>query len=194
LGENPVKFEWDSIDAAEVLKKVKAPKVYKTEDLVKKEQELVIFVGCPASGKSTFAKKYFVPAGYVHVNQDTLKTKEKCAKAAREAVLSKKSVVVDNTNPGLDTRSLYTSIAEDAGIGLRCFVFLTDVELAHHLNFYREKITKGAVRRIPDVGYNMFKSKFKEPTTKEGFTEITKIEWAPDFQSEEHRKLFLQRT
>lgn len=50
-------------------------------------------------GKSTFARKYFVPAGYVHVNQDTLKTKDKCLKVAREAVESGKSVVIDNTNP-----------------------------------------------------------------------------------------------
>lgn len=64
--------------------------------------EVVIFVGLPASGKSTFAQKYFIPAGYVHVNQfsllvsfactqynvclldkyrDKLRTKEKCLKA-----------------------------------------------------------------------------------------------------------------
>jgi len=194
LSESPVKFEWDSIDPNEVLKNVKAPKVFKTEEIVKSEQELVLFVGCPASGKSTFAKKHFVPSGYIHVNQDTLKTKEKCIKAAREAIGNGKSVVIDNTNPEPSTRSLYTSIAKENGISFRCFVFLTDVELAHHLNFYREKITKGAVRRVPDVGYNMFKSKFKEPTAGEGFAEIIKIDWSPDFTSEEHRTLFLQRT
>lgn len=32
-------------------------------------QELVIFVGLPASGKSTFAERFFVPQGYVRVNQ-----------------------------------------------------------------------------------------------------------------------------
>jgi len=72
--------------------------------------------------------------------------------------------------------------------------FNTNVELAHHLNFYREKITKGGVRRIPEVAYRMFKSKFKEPSQKEGFSEITTIEWGADFPSEEYKNLFLQRT
>jgi bifunctional polynucleotide phosphatase/kinase len=126
--------------------------VHKTEDLVKSSQELVLFVGCPASGKSTFARKHFVPNGYVHVNQDTLKTKEKCIKAARIAVEEGKSVVVDNTNPGTmiilpfqleiepGVRANYTEIAKEKGIPCRCFVFNTDVKLAHHLNFYREVI------------------------------------------------------
>jgi predicted kinase len=34
-----------------------------------KRQELVVFVGLPASGKSTFAERYFVPEGYVRINQ-----------------------------------------------------------------------------------------------------------------------------
>jgi bifunctional polynucleotide phosphatase/kinase len=37
-------------------------------------------IGPPASGKSTFTKKYLVPHKYVHINRDTLQTQEKCLK------------------------------------------------------------------------------------------------------------------
>jgi hypothetical protein len=33
--------------------------------------EVVVFVGYPASGKSSFAKKWLITNGYVHVNQVT---------------------------------------------------------------------------------------------------------------------------
>jgi bifunctional polynucleotide phosphatase/kinase len=112
--------------------------------------------------------------------------------------------LIDNTNPEPATRKLYISIAEDQGIPIRCFVFQTDPDLAYHLNFYREVIE--GTRRVPDVGYNQFKSKFKgmyidtkvpnnsiEPSTSEGFSEIKKINWIPDFPTEDHKKKFLER-
>jgi bifunctional polynucleotide phosphatase/kinase len=43
----------------------------------------------------------------VHINRDTLGTKEKCVKAAREALAQKQSVVIDNTNPDAASRALY---------------------------------------------------------------------------------------
>lgn len=46
------------------------------------EKEMIIFVGSPASGKSTFWKNYLEK--YARVNRDTLKTKEKCYKVAEE--------------------------------------------------------------------------------------------------------------
>ena len=41
-------------------------------------QEVIILVGSPGSGKSSLAKAVFVSQGYVYVNQDTLKSREKC--------------------------------------------------------------------------------------------------------------------
>lgn len=46
-------------------------------------QELVIFVGSPGAGKSSFFWKFLQPQGYQRVNQDQLKTRDKCIKAAR---------------------------------------------------------------------------------------------------------------
>lgn len=66
--------------------------------LASDKQEMVILVGMPASGKSTFAKKYFVSRGYAHVNQDTLGTKAKCIKAAKQALDEGKSVIVSLSN------------------------------------------------------------------------------------------------
>lgn len=43
-------------------------------------QEVIVMVGCPASGKSTFRKRYLEPHGYVAVNRDTLGTFDRCAK------------------------------------------------------------------------------------------------------------------
>eukprot|EP01114_Cavostelium_apophysatum_P015100 TRINITY_DN404_c0_g1_i1.p1 TRINITY_DN404_c0_g1~~TRINITY_DN404_c0_g1_i1.p1 ORF type:complete len:539 (+),score=163.75 TRINITY_DN404_c0_g1_i1:1629-3245(+) len=197
LEEAAAPFEWDSVDPHKILENLKDSKPHTEEDLFKgiTGPELVVFTGRPASGKSSFAKKWFVPKGYVHVNQDTLKTKPKCISATRDALKAGKSVVVDNTNADASVRGEYTAIAKEMNIPYRCFWFDTDLDLAHHLNFYREKITNGAVRRIPDVGYNTFKSRFSEPSTEtEGWSEVRKIQWTPDFASEEHKKLFLQRT
>ena len=54
----------------------------------------MIFVGYPSLGKSSFYRKHFEPAGYVHINQDTLRTRDKCVKAAEEALEEGKSCVV----------------------------------------------------------------------------------------------------
>ncbi|KAI9056643.1 PNK3P-domain-containing protein [Trametes sanguinea] len=56
--------------------------------------EVVLFVGYPALGKTSFFRSQFEPAGYVHVNQDTLKTRDKCVKATEQALKEGKSVVV----------------------------------------------------------------------------------------------------
>ena len=80
------------------------------------------------------------------------------------------------------------------GIAARCFWFDTPLALASHLNMFREKVTKGETHRIPKIAYNMYRSKFKEPTRQEGFYEVRKIQFTPIFKNEAEKKLFLQRT
>jgi len=196
LNEKPVAFSWDSIDAKSVIDQTKGKAVIEGRDLLKissDTQEMVICVGRPASGKSTFSKKYLVSKGYEHINRDTLKTKEKCHKIADEALSKGKSVVIDNTSPSAADRNYFITLANDHNVPVRCFVFQTPKEISEHLNFMREKMSLGTIRRVPDVAFNKFKSSYQEPTLGEGFTEVLKVEFVPDFEGEQHQKWFNQK-
>jgi bifunctional polynucleotide phosphatase/kinase len=154
-----------------------------------------LFVGPPASGKSTIVKRFLLPHGYVHVNRDTLQTQEKCLKAVENALKEGKSVCVDNTNPSKKTRAEYINLAKKYTLKhIRCFKMTTELELCHHLNYVRQNYTKGKVRRVPDVGYNTYKSQYEEPTVSEGFSEILKIDFVPIFDDSEHEATFKQWT
>jgi bifunctional polynucleotide phosphatase/kinase len=191
LGHPPAPFKWDGIDPKSFLKK---DQKLCTGDmpLTLSKQELVIFVGFPASGKSTFAKKYLIPKGYVHVNQDTLKSKDKCLSATKKALEEGKSVVVDNTNPSAAVRAEYMKLAKSKKITARCFWFNASYELANHMNKFREEQTNGSHKAVPTIGYNMYKSKFEEPTKEEGFVEVKKINFVPEFSSKQDEALFTQ--
>uniref|UniRef100_M4B1V7 Polynucleotide kinase 3'-phosphatase n=1 Tax=Hyaloperonospora arabidopsidis (strain Emoy2) TaxID=559515 RepID=M4B1V7_HYAAE len=78
---------------------------------VKEEQEMVVLVGPPASGKSFFAKTYL--SSYVVVSQDELQTAAKCKKKCVEAITQKKSVVIDSTNRDPRARKEWIAIAKE---------------------------------------------------------------------------------
>jgi len=197
LGEKPtIKFNWGSIDPEVYLKDIekKGTKEFEGSSIASDSQEMLIFVGMPASGKSSFVKKYLEPKGYVWINRDTLGTPAKCVKGAQKAIDDGKSVVIDNTSPTTADRAQYINLAKAASIPVRCFKFDLSRELANHLNFYREKVTDGERRRVPDVGFNVYKSKYQEPKLTDGYKEICTVRFVPKFKDEETRRLFLQRT
>jgi len=199
LGEslNEKQWQWGSLDPVKYLESIpKDKKAFEgsADDLVSKTPEMVVMVGRPASGKSTFVKNYIVSQGYVLINRDTLKTQPKCLKATTSALDEGKSVVIDNTNPDSASRSKYIKIAEAKGVPVRCFWYNVEPDLASHLNFFREKVTNPSVRRIPDVAYRKYNSVFVEPDKEEGFTEVKVLSWVPNFKDKEHERLFKQWT
>ncbi len=70
----------------------------------------------------------------------------------------------------------------------------TSLELASHLNFMRQTQTEGKVRRVPKVGFNVYKKNYKEPVKSEGFDDIVKIPFQPMFKSDKDKALFQQWT
>ncbi|KAL4065401.1 polynucleotide kinase 3 phosphatase-domain-containing protein [Scleroderma yunnanense] len=146
-------------------------------------QELVIFTGYPCLGKSSFYRRHFSPAGYVHINQDTLGSRQKCMKAAEEALKTKKSVVVDNTNRDASTRKYYLDLAKKHKVRARCFCFTGSTDLAWHNNLYRAYVKPAPAgtepRRdvLPYLAFIGFRDNYEEPQLSEGFSDVIKINW-----------------
>ncbi|XP_072357675.1 bifunctional polynucleotide phosphatase/kinase [Scyliorhinus torazame] len=67
--------------------------------------EVIVAVGFPGSGKSTFIQQHLVRDGYVYANRDTLGSWQKCVTVCEAALRDGKRVAVDNTNPDLESRS-----------------------------------------------------------------------------------------
>ncbi|KAF8609982.1 PNK3P-domain-containing protein [Ceratobasidium sp. AG-I] len=99
--------------------------------------ELVLFVGAPGCGKSSLYQTQFLPAGYGHVNQDTLKDKKRCLKEAERLLGEGTKCVIDNTNRDKATRAEYIQLAKRFKVPIRCVWFDVPLELAWHNNMYR---------------------------------------------------------
>ncbi|KAF9940150.1 hypothetical protein BGZ65_007905, partial [Modicella reniformis] len=118
--------------------------------------EMIVLCGYPASGKSSFAYKHIIITGqYDYVNQDTLKTKDRCLKAAEGSLQKRRAVVVDNTNPDVSARAPYIALAKKHNVPVRCFIFTADVNLATHNNYFRafhrplmDAIVKGQSKEV----------------------------------------------
>ncbi|XP_015437762.1 PREDICTED: uncharacterized protein F21D5.5 [Dufourea novaeangliae] len=150
-------------------------------------QEIVLMVGCPASGKSHFVKNHLKHYGYV--NRDTLRSWQKCISVMEEHLAEKKSVVVDNTNPDPSSRKRYIEVAKKHGVPVRCFVMTTTFEHAKHNNKFRE-LTDPSHVKITEVIINSFLKNYQPPSLDEGFTEIVQINFVATFENDEHRRFY----
>ncbi|XP_059474148.1 uncharacterized protein F21D5.5 [Neocloeon triangulifer] len=151
------------------------------------EQELVILVGGPGSGKSSFARRHLTR--YTYVNMDQLKSAQRCVQEVRKALEQKSSVVVDNTNPDKKSRARFMAIAKQVGVKCRCFKMLTSKEHSRHNNRFRELIDSSHAT-ISEMIIRQFEKNYQEPEIQEGFHEIVGINFVPYFEKEEHEKLY----
>jgi bifunctional polynucleotide phosphatase/kinase len=59
--------------------------------------DVVLFVGSPASGKSTFFREHLAPIGYERINQDTLKTRDRCVMEATALLEKNIPIAIGNS-------------------------------------------------------------------------------------------------
>lgn len=110
----------------------------------KNELELVLFCGSPGAGKSTFYWTHLQRLGYERVNQDLLKTRDKCMRVATQFLEDKVSVAVDNTNADIETRAAWISLAKKMKVPVRLVHFTASARLCEHNDTVRA-LTAGLV-------------------------------------------------
>ncbi|KAK4993064.1 DNA kinase/phosphatase Pnk1 [Elasticomyces elasticus] len=143
--------------------------------------DVVLFCGSPGSGKSTFYATHLRPLGYERVNQDILKTRERCLKFASEHLSRGESVVVDNTNADAETRAQWVKLAKQFDVPIRCILFTAEAKLCEHNDTVRalggSLMNPEGRKMLPRVAFAGFASRYREPTLKEGFQDITKVDF-----------------
>ncbi|XP_076470105.1 uncharacterized protein LOC143300373 [Babylonia areolata] len=189
LGHKTAAFTLPDFDPRAI--SMDTPLLHGGERLTSDSQEVVVFVGLQASGKTSFAKNHLVPKGYIHINQDTLKTWQKCVSECSKALEAGKSVVIDNTNVEPESRARYIDCARKAGKPCRCFFFDFTVSQCRHNERFRE-ITNKDHKPINEQIFNSTKSKFKPPETREGFSKVVRVNFVPHFPDKLHEKVYRQ--
>ncbi|XP_059188176.1 bifunctional polynucleotide phosphatase/kinase [Centropristis striata] len=161
--------------------------------LASSKTEVIVAVGFPASGKSTFFHTHIIPKGYVYVNRDTLGSWQKCVSACEGALKEGRSVAVDNTNPDLESRKRYVDVAQAAGVPCRCFHFSASLEQAKHNNRFREMAPSDSKHaKVNDMIFHSYKKHFVAPALSEGFCEILQVHFVPNFKDSQSETLFRQ--
>lgn len=137
-----------------------------------KELEVIIMMGIPGSGKSTFAWNF---PEHIHINQDRLGNRSDCINAMKRALSQNKSVVIDRTNITRAQRKYFLDVAKDYGASISCiFLDYPALECIERIKARKEHETLPSSTpeaKIIEV-VAKFNNSLELPEYHEGFTNI----------------------
>lgn len=153
------------------------------------DKGMIIMVGLPGSGKSTFVKNTLEPLGYVRINRDTSSSMAKCLRETKINLENGKSVVIDNINHDIKSREKYIKLAKQYNYNVKCIIIDVSLDTAMHNSMYR--YYKDSSRYIPNIVYRVYKKNYVEPETKEAIIEILKIKPKYNITETNYIKLYM---
>ena len=142
--------------------------------------DIVILIGLPASGKSTFYRTHFASTHEL-ISKDLLrrskaKNKEQQQVERVEAALREnRSVVVDNTNPTPQDRQSLVALGHQYGAEVTAYYFEPDTKSSRQRNQQRT-----GKERIPDAAIYITASKLILPDYSEGFDRLYAVRIPPE--------------
>lgn len=126
---------------------------------------LIIEMGAPASGKSTYAKE-LEKIGFIRIESDAFKSSfPRIYKAVEKSLATGNNVVIDATNPTRERRMIYINIAKNMGYRPIIFHFLNSGEDRNKL---REK-------KVPQIAFNTYWSRLEPPDSSVEGVEVVEV-------------------
>ena len=128
--------------------------------------ELVLFIGIPATGKSTFCRERFYDT-HLRLNLDMLRTRHRERLLVAACIEAKQRFVVDNNNVTREERAAYILPAKAAGFGVSGYFFQSRVRDALERNRLRPEPA-----RVPDKAVFGQNGRLELPAVAEGFDRL----------------------
>lgn len=138
--------------------------------MIQNKPKMIVFVGIPASGKSTYYREHFSYT-FCRVNLDSFKNnkrfKEECTMYG--FCQMKTDFVVDNTNLTIQSRKHYIELAKNWGYSPIAYYFIPNKDLSIERNKYR-------TNNVPNIAIYSVIKKIEEPSLEEGFDGIVYVD------------------
>lgn len=137
------------------------PYNFKLNDVSK--PELIIMVGLPASGKSSFAQNIIKNNDIKYISMDIIGTKVKMIKNIKACASNRSNILIDNTNLEISVRKELIDIVKSINNEYYITVIHinTSIERCKHNNCYRYYV--GRTKFISELVYRIMQKKLLVP-------------------------------
>ena len=144
-------------------------------------KEVIIMVGITASGKSLISRWIQLQNSfqiYNIISRDKEKTMKKCLIKMEESLKNGCNVIIDNTNPSIESRKPWIEMANKYGF-TAVIINITspgdDFRISLHNNYYRNQ--KFDIPLIPVIALYKYLKDFQKPSLDEGCDEIFELDY-----------------